>query len=245
MGGLDGPITMTIDDEAASKVEDALLALRANVGVGYFLQVCHVCNADDAPRHLAPSKAQCVAPIRGEDVLLQLRERLPSASGRSAEHLGARGAGGSVFHRLRPQLREDAHEMLPSALDAAEEPFPLTLPRLTAPALVPIRGDVGYEEVAQEGAYVESNRPVERELVVHAECVLVRHHQRTRVQIAVDERLLVRNELVLHFGCSSLQLLVLVQFSRPVVQLWGGVLVQRRREVGIREDNLRPKLKKA
>ena len=136
-----------------------------------------------------------------------------------------------------PQLDEAARESDPDLFNGGQDPAPIRV-ALGWRALVAALAEMAQQQVAEELADVEAHGSHDREFRVDHLGVVCSHHDRARVQVAVQQRLGLAQELELQAGHGALES-ASPRISAATSSSCG--LVQRLRladHVGIGEDQV-------
>ena len=218
--------------EVAAELQRLCFTGSAQILVGDGLEIGIVGETEDAAVDLDAGEAQHVDP----DVVQHAVERLLAAQriavileqAAVVEHAGALAA---------PEMRELGAEDRPGLDDDAEQ---IGAHRLAVAASLFVAGlsEIGHPEIGEQHADIEGHRSVEGEFRIDDARVVVGHHDRAGVQVAVQQRLGVGGEQMLQLLRLDLEVAVGAQFGNEGVELRRGVPVHRRFEIGVGEDQV-------
>jgi hypothetical protein len=97
---------------------------------------------------------------------------------------------------------------------------------------------IAHDEIADHGPQIESHRSIERELRVDHLCLTFRHHDRSGVKIAVDQRFRTRHEFELEPRDRNVQVEVFAEGDSGRIEPGRGPAVLRGLEIGLGKDQV-------
>ena len=136
-----------------------------------------------------------------------------------------------------PQLEEFAGEPAPDVFDRLQDPSFERSP-LARRSLVAGGGEIAHREIANDRTDIESHRPVECEFGIDHPRLVLRHHDRAGVQVAMDHRFRRCQELQLQPRDRDMQIEVLAEARRSRIEPRRGPAVLLGPAVGIGEDQI-------
>ena len=157
---------------------------------------------------------------------------LPGSAGVVAGRIGVVGA--CLARPVRAELRVEA---LPENHHLIEDRLPVGRGRVRRCGMSGL-GEPGHHQIGDEGTQVETDRPQHRELAVDDARVVLGHHHRSGVQVAMNQCLRVGQVVRAVAGDRRAQRQVVAQRRRPVVEPRHGPAVAWRFGVGIDEDQI-------
>lgn len=218
---------MPVDGEVTPELQRPGFAGSTAIGVDNGFEVGVVGEPQDAAVHLDTGKAQHLAPDLVDDDI----ERLFGTERIVARLKEACLIENAVTLRA-PEMGEFGAEGFPDDFDRIEQIGAHAISG-TGRVFVSALRKIAHPEIGKQHADVEADRSVERELRVDDAGLVVGHHNRTGMQIAMAERFGFCREQMFQPLCFDLEVAVGAKLGHDRIELGRGVTIKLGLEIGI------------
>src|SRR3984957_15035572 len=178
------------DEQLAAKRENLGFAERAPLRVGDALQIFGMGEAEHAANHLGAGEGETVLEENAhESLALGFHRRMLLLRGEQARRISI------ALFRLAPERKEAVMKTGPDRLDLIEYPDAVAV-ALMGRGFMALLREIGDEEIADHRADIETDRPDAGEFGIDDARVVRREHDRSGMEIAVNQGLRARQELI-------------------------------------------------